>query len=136
VGVGTIASQFPYGRLIGLAPAGLGMLLAGLSLLGLEERRRWVGWAGVGANAFVLLLLVALPGWLGISTWTPAADPAAGPKPVTAVGRDGGLPSPADWVNAHRAVWQHDDVRVAVSSVGVGPLDPAGPPAAKRKDQR
>jgi hypothetical protein len=129
-GTGVVASQFPYGRYVAVPVAGLGLLLAALSLLGLE-RRRWVGLAGAGLNALALLLVVALPGWLGLSThWTPATNPDAGPKPVTAVGREDGQPVAADWVDARAAVWEQGDVRIAVTGVTVGPRDPA----ARRPD--
>jgi hypothetical protein len=129
-GTAIVASQFPYGRYVAVPIAGLGLLLAALSLLGLE-RRRWVGLAGAGLNALAILLVVALPGWLGLSArWVPDTNPDAGPKPVTAVGREDGLPVAADWVDAKTAVWQQGDVRVSVTGVTVGPRDPA----AKRPD--
>lgn len=134
VGVAVLASQFPYGRLVGTVLAAVGLLFALLSLLGLEKRP-WLGWAGVGLNLFALLLLVLLPGWLGISEWTPQGNPDAGPKPVTAVGRDGSLPKPAEWVDASQAVWEQGDVRVAVTSVTIGPAnpEPSAPQGKKRE---
>lgn len=134
VGVAVVASQFPYGRIAGTGLAVVGLLVAALSLLGLEKRP-WLGWAGVGLNLFALLLLVALPGWLGVSDWTPQGNPDAGPKPVTAVGRDGSLPTPAEWVDASRAVWEQGDVRVAVTSVVLGPANPDVPiPAGNKRE--
>jgi hypothetical protein len=55
---------------------------------------------------------------------------------VTAVGRDGSLPKPAEWVDASQAVWEQGDVRVAVTSVTVGPANPEGssPPGKKREN--
>lgn len=134
VGVAAVVSQFPYGRFVAAPLAAVGAVVAALSLFGLD-RLRWVGWAGAGLNAAVFLLVVALPSWLGLSGWTPAADPEAGPRPVTAVGRDGGLPRPADWVDAGRAVWEQGDVRVAVTAVTVGPLHPAAKDPARRKER-
>ena len=134
VGFAVLASQFPYGRIVGTALAVLGLLLAGVSLLGLEKRP-WLGWAGVGVNLFALLLLVVLPSWLGVTDWTPQDNPDAGPKPVTAVGRDGSLPRPAEWVDAGQAVWEQGDVRVAVTSVTVGPSNPdASVPPGKARE--
>ncbi|MFO0847974.1 MAG: hypothetical protein U0871_05345 [Gemmataceae bacterium] len=127
-GLAVVASQFPYGRLVAAGLAGVGAILAGLSLLGLDGWRR-VGWAGVGLNTLTLLLVLALPGWLGLTGWVPVPEPGDGPKPVTAVGRDDGLPRPADWVDAGAAVWEQGDVRVAVIGASVVPPDPT--PAAK-----
>lgn len=123
-GVAVVASQFPYGRFVAVGLAVVGLLLAGLSLLGLEVWRR-VGWAGVGLNAFALLLALALPTWLGLDGWVPVPEVDTGPKPVTAVGRDGGMPRPADWVDATAAVWEQGDVRVAVTVAALVPPDPA-----------
>ena len=141
VGVAVLASQLPYGRFVAAPLAAAGAVMGLLSVLGLEERP-WLGWAGAGANGFAFLLVVAWPGWLGLSTWTPAADPETRQKPVTAVGRDGTPPRPADWVDAMKAVWEHDDVRVALTAVTAGPdepaaVGPAAPPAARpRKKDR
>ena len=133
-GVAVAASQFPYGRIAAAALAGVGLGLAGLSLAGLEGRK-WVGWAGVGLNALALLLVLALPGWLGTPTWVPDRGPDSDEKPVTAVGRDGTPPRPAEWVNASQAAWQHDDVRVAVAAVTSAPVESAAKTKAKPKKQ-
>jgi len=134
VGIAVLASQFPYGRIVGTALAAIGLVVAGLSLLGLEKRP-WLGWTGIGLNLFALVLLIVLPSWLGVSEWVPLGNPDAGPKPVTAVGRDGSLPRPAEWVDASQAVWEQGDVRIAVTSVTVGPATPdaAAPPGKKRE---
>lgn len=134
VGVAVVATQLPYGRIAAAALAPIGAVLALLSLLGLEQRR-WLGWAGAGANGFVLLLVLALPDWLGDSGWTPRGDPNAGPKPVVALGRDGAAARPAEWVDASKAVWEQGDVRVAVTSVGLTPLDKGPRGANKAKEQ-
>ncbi len=133
-GVSMIASQFPYGRFVAGPLAVIGLLLGGLSLLGLEKRA-WLGGAAVGLNALALLLIVAFPSWLGITGWTPAGDPETAPKPVTAVGRDGSLPKTAEWVNASQAVWEQGDVRITVVSVTVGPLDGTSKNPDKRKER-
>lgn len=122
-GLAVVASQFPYGRLVAAGLAGTGALLAGLSLFGLDGWRR-VGWAGIGLNTLTLLLVLVLPGWLGLTGWVPVPEPGDGPKPVTAVGRDDGLPRPADWVDAGSAVWEQGDVRVAVIGASLVPPDP------------
>ncbi len=132
-GVAVLATQLPYGRFVAAPLAAAGLAVAGLTLFGLETRR-WLGWAGVGLNAAALTLVLLLPSWLGLSGWVPAADPEAGPKSVTAVGRDGSPPTAAAWVDAAQAVWEQGDVRVAVVAVEVAPLDPAAKtPEARRE---
>lgn len=118
-GTAVVTGHVPYGRFVAVGLAPLGLILAAVSLVGLD-RRRWLGWVGVGLNALLLLVLVWLPGWLGIGPWFPRSDPDAGPKPVTAVGRAGHLPVPATWVDASRAEWEQGDLRVAVTAVGIG----------------
>ena len=133
VGVAALATLAPYGRIAATGLASVGLLVGVLSLLGLEKRV-WVGWAAAGLNALILVLALAMPDWLGLTGWTPLDDPERAPKPVTAVGRDGSLPRPAEWVDAGTAVWQQGDVRVAVSSVNLGPVDPKAKDPARRKE--
>ncbi|QEL16010.1 hypothetical protein [Limnoglobus roseus] len=134
VGVSMIASQFPYGRFVAGPLAVIGLLIGGLSLLGLEKRT-WLGWAAVGLNTMALLLVAAFPSWLGLTGWTPASDPEKAPKPVTAVGRDGSLPKTAEWVDASQAVWEQGDVRITVMSVAVAAVDPMSKSPEKRKER-
>ena len=133
VGAAALATLVPYGRIAATALASVGLLVAGMSLLGLEKRV-WVGWAAAGLNALILAMVLALPDWLGLTGWTPLADPEQAPKPVTAVGRDGSLPRPADWVDASAAVWQQGDVRVAVTSVSLGPVNLKAKDPAQRRE--
>ncbi len=133
-GLAMLATQLPYGRFVAVPLAAVGVVVAGLTLFGLEAQR-WLGWAGVGLNAAALTLALFLPSWLGMSGWVPTADPESGPKPVTAVGRDGSLPITAAWVNAAQAVWEQGDVRVAVTGVEVAPLEPASKSAERRRER-
>ena len=133
-GLAMLATQLPYGRFVAVPLAAVGVVVAGSTLFGLEAQR-WLGWAGVGLNAAALTLALLLPSWLGMSGWVPTADPEAGPKPVTAVGRDGSLPKAAAWVNAAQAVWEQGDVRVAVTGVEIAPLEPAAKSPERRRER-
>ncbi len=135
-GASALATLIPYGRIVGVLLAATGLLLAGLCLLGLE-RRRWVGWAGVGGNAVIALLLVFLPTWVGVTTWRPAGDPNAVPKRAFAVDATGQVADSGDGVDAATAAWQHGDTRLAVRQVTVAP-DPTAklPPGKKDRKER
>jgi hypothetical protein len=127
-GFASLGSQLPYGKIPAAVVGLVGIGLAVVSLLGLE-RRRWLGWLGVALN------VVAIVFALGSASWSlSSADPSAAPKAPVAVGGDSDLPRPADWVEADRAVWQHDDVRVAVTSASLVP-DPAAKGAKRGKDR-
>jgi hypothetical protein len=132
VGLTVVAGQFPYGRFVAMGLAPVGLLFAAFSLFGLE-RRRPIAWAGVAANAVVGLLLLLAPGWLGAGDWLPPADPNEGQNRVLAVGKDGGVPLPAEWVDASAAAWQQADVRVDVTAVRVGTRDAKATSADQRK---
>ena len=133
-GLAMLATQVPYGRFVAVPLAAVGAAVAALTLFGLESQR-WLGRAGVGLNSAAFALALLLPSWLGLSGWVPLADPESGPKPVTAVGRDGSLPKTAAWVNASQAVWEQGDVRVAVVGVEVAALDPAAKSAEARRER-
>jgi len=124
-GSGILLTQIPYGRFIGVAFCLIGVVLAGLSLLGLEKRQ-WIGYGGVGLNLIGLLLVLALPDWLGGLTWFPPTDENAFPTTPMAVEKNSGKRQQTEWVDAEKAVWEHADVRVEVASVIVGP--PEGKP--------
>lgn len=133
-GLGVLATQFPYGRLIAAPLTLIGLALAVMGWLGLE-RYAWLGSIGAGLNGLTLFLAVLFPSWLGLSGWGPDADPEAGPKPAMAVGRDGGASRPAEWVDAAQAVWEQGDVRVAVNGVSIGAADPMAKTADKKKER-
>ena len=85
----------------------------------------WLGWTGVGLNAFVLVLLVALPGSLGLSRWWPES------APENATRTDGGPTD--DWVDAGEAAWELDGVRVALTFATIAPAPSAGTARGKPK---
>jgi hypothetical protein len=129
-GTSLLISQLPYGRVATLAVAGLGLLM-GLGSLLVAEQKRLVPLLAAGLNAVALLLVIALPSWLGLTTWWPTAPPDDS-KTVKAVGYDGSVPAPAEWVDISTAAWQRDDVRVAVSALTIGPVELTGPNGKKR----
>jgi hypothetical protein len=131
IGVAIVTAQFPYGRFLSLGVCLIGVLLAGFSLFGLE-RRRSLGWAGLGVHSVMLFLLTFAPGWLGAGDWLPAPEPVDQSTIVFSAGHDGGVPVPAEWVDASVASWQQNDLRVAVLGTRIAPLDPK----AKTPDQR
>jgi hypothetical protein len=131
IGVAIIAAPFPYGRFLSLGVCLFGLLLAGFSLFGLE-RRRGLGWAGVSVHSGMLFLLTFAPAWLGAGDWLPAPEPVDQSTIVFSAGHDGGVPVPAEWVDASSASWQQNDLRVAVLGTRIAPLDPK----AKTPDQR
>ena len=106
--------QFPYGRAVGVSLAVAGGLLGWLTLLSLD-RHRWRGWVGVGVNAVVLVLLLAVPGSLGLSGWKgrAAVEPAENLGDAT-----------PEWVDAGGAAWELDGVRVALTFATIR-ADPA-----------
>jgi hypothetical protein len=118
-GIAVLLGRLPYGRFATVGLAAVGTLVALVSLTGLDKRQ-WVAWTAVAANVVILILSLALPGWLGVGTWMPPVDPDAGEKPVTAVGRDGSLPVPTDCVDASRAAWEQGDLRVSFTSIQFG----------------
>jgi hypothetical protein len=130
-GVALVLSQGPFGRLgcTCLAAAGLGFGGAGCLV---PPRRPVLPAAASALNVGVLGLAVLLPGWLGVGAWWPAA-PADDSRAVKAVGIDGATATQAEWVDASKAAWQRDGVRVSISSASVGPVDLVGP--NKKRDR-
>jgi len=122
-GAGILLTQIPYGRFGGLGLCVVGLILAALSLLGLEKKQ-WLGYAGLGLNAVGILLIVALPDWLGGPSWMPPHDDSLDNNAPMAVGRNGGARQPADWVDAGSAVWEHRDVRIEIITVIVALSEP------------
>lgn len=128
IALGLIASQVPYGRTGTVATAVLGLLFG---LIG------WVAVGGLrlpavatGLNAVLLLVVVAVPSWLGLESWWP---PKIGedPKQIRVFDLNGlGIPD-GEWISADRS-WQFDDVRVQVTGVSAGPVELTGPDGKKR----
>lgn len=129
-GIGFGASQLPYGR---FATVGLGAigLFFGVSALLMASRRMLPAFA-TALNGLVLLLGLLLPEWLGITSWRPIRLPDETKTP-RAVNVKDGLAAPADWVDVTKAAWEREDVRVAVTSFTVYPVEIIGP---KNKQQR
>ncbi|MFO0935834.1 MAG: hypothetical protein U0798_04865 [Gemmataceae bacterium] len=132
VGLAVILGQVPYGRFAAVALTPLAGIASLFSLYGLEKRK-WLAWSGMGANGLVFLLMLFAPTWLGVTTWMPPPDPTVNLDGVYAVGKDGSLPVPADWVDASVANWQQVDCRMDITAVRIGPLDPTAKTAEKRK---
>lgn len=129
-GVGVVAGQLPYGRIIMAVLAVVGLGLGGLSLLGLETRR-WLGRAGAGLNGVTLLVVAFAPGVFGLSDWWPPA-PTTGIGPPLAVVKGGETVPAPEWLDAGRASWQHGDVRLSVFSAVIGPVELVDPGGRKR----
>jgi hypothetical protein len=123
-GIGLILTEIPYGRFGTVAAAGLGLLL-GLVCLGLAERSRVVAVTAAVLNAAVLLVVIALPTWLGLEPWRRPALPDDS-KVVKAVELGDTGSHPADWVDISTASWQLDDVRISVPSVRFEPVELTG----------
>lgn len=132
VGLAIGMGQIPYGRFVAMGVAPVGLLFAAFSLFGLEKRRP-LAWAGVAANGVVGMLMLLAPGWLGAGEWLPPVDPNEGQNRVLAVGKDGGVPLPAEWVDANSAAWQQADVRVDIISARLAVRDPKATSADQRK---
>jgi hypothetical protein len=94
----------------------LGSIVVAFGALGLEKRA-WLGWVGAILNGFLLLILIAFPGTLGIDGWWPDL----GPNPRTA-GGDGN--PKGEWIDAGDAAWQQGGVRVGVTFATIG-VDPS-----------
>src|SRR5262245_14639421 len=63
VGVAVVASQLPYGRIIGAAIA-LAGVIGGLASLGAEGRSKLAAGLAIALNGLVLVVVVLLPSWL------------------------------------------------------------------------
>ena len=118
-GPAIVATQFPYGRIVAAVLLTFGLIFTAVGLLGLTAKQ-WTGWLGLGANAVGLVLVVLLPGWLGISTWMPQKFETTEFKQPMAVTRDGPA-RPVSWVEAGSAVWEMGDARVSVAAAAVEP---------------
>jgi hypothetical protein len=127
VAAGLIASQFPYGRFVTVGAAVLGLVfgLVGCFTSGTLKLPA----LGTGLNALLLVVVVLLPGWLGIDSWRP---PKIGddPKVVRQFGPDGLAPTAPDWIDGDRA-WQFDDVRVQITAVNPWQVELTAPSGKK-----
>jgi hypothetical protein len=130
-GLSLLVSQLPYGRIGTAGLAGLGLLL-GLGSLLFAERRRAVPALGTLVNAGVLLVALALPGWLGQTSWLPPQALDDSRTVVKAVRHDHSSALPAEWVDASQASWQLDDVRVSVRGAVIAPVELTGTNTKRR----
>ncbi len=116
----------PYGRLISLLPSLAGMALALFGLIVADKRRLWPAVA-VGTNLLILVLVAAVPSWLGLGSWVPQRnDLGDGPRLVPFDGKPA-YQIDDTWVDAGRGGWQRDDVRVTIASSWVGKVALIGP---------
>ena len=129
-GLGLLASQFAYGRVIGLGITGVGLLM-GLGCLATAGRAQFFGGVAVLLNLGATALLLFAPAWLGLEPWPANAD-GGGPKTVLAVGHNGASMTPADWVDPATASWVYGDVQVTLRSATIGPVELTGPNGVKK----
>jgi hypothetical protein len=135
IGPTVLISQVPYGRIVALIMAVIGLLL-GLASLGAEGRAKLTGSVAAALHSLIIVVLLLLPSWLNLGPWlTPRfeSDEPTGPQ---AVGHGTQTAAPADWVDASTASWRYRDASVTVRSATVGPVDLVGPKAAKRTSKQ
>ena len=127
VAAGLIASQFQYGRFVTVGAAALGLVFGIVGCFSSGTLKLPV--LGTALNALLLLVVVLLPGWLGIDSWRP---PKIGddPKVVRQFGPDGLAPTAPDWIDGDRA-WQFDDARVQVTTVNPWQVELTAPNGKK-----
>ena len=123
-GIGLIATQFPYGRFVALGCASFGLLFGGIAWL-LADRKRTATHVAPAVSGFVILLVVALPSWLGFSSWK-SLDLPDDTKMVKALSSDGSTPIPVEWVDIQKASWLYDDIQVSAPLVAINTLEVTG----------
>ena len=123
-GIGLIATQFPYGRFVALGCAGFGLLFGSIAWL-LADRKRTATHVAPAVSGFVILLVVALPSWLGFSSWK-TLDLPDDTKTVKALSSDGSTPIPVEWVDIQKASWLYDDIQVSAPLVAINALEVTG----------
>lgn len=111
VGVVLLLSQLPYGRPVAVVIAFLGSIVITLGAIELKKRA-WLGWGGLILNAFLLLILIAYPGALGMTGWWPGFGSNA--EATESNGTKG------EWIDAGDAAWQQGGVRVGVTFATIG----------------
>lgn len=129
-GISLLLTQAPLGRLTAAVGSLLGLSL-GLLALSLAKRNTLPSRLASGLNLFILLVLVLMPHWLGLSNWLPASGPQNA-KRVTALGYNDGVPKEAEWVDVSSSAWQLDDIRVTVRHIYDGPVELTGPNKKKQ----
>ncbi|MDB5306977.1 MAG: hypothetical protein JWO38_1179 [Gemmataceae bacterium] len=130
-GLAMLATLFPYGRLIALGLAGVG-LLTGLVCLAAEGRAQLVGAAAAVLHLVAAGVLLLAPSWLGLDPWR-SSVPNDGPKGPHSVAHGTSEIGPTDRIDGDKAAWASGDVRVSVRSGGVNPIELTAPNGAKRQ---
>jgi hypothetical protein len=130
-GLALAVSQLSLGSVGVLVLAGVGLLLAFVSWL-LDDRRRRVAQLGAGLNTAILLVVLIAPEWIGLPG-AALARTRDDPNVVKSVDHDGDASPTTDWIDASKAAWQLGDVRVSVSKASVGFLDLNGPKGQKKR---
>ena len=123
-GIGLIATQFPYGRFVALGCAGFGLLFGSIAWL-LADRKRTATHVAPAVSGFVIFLVIALPSWLGFSSWK-SLDLPDDSKTVKALSSDGSTPIPVEWVDIQKASWLYDDIQVSAPLVAIHTLEVTG----------
>jgi hypothetical protein len=124
-GIALVVSQVPFGRIGSTGLAALGLVVGLVGCL-VALRQALLPASASVLNIAVLVVAVALPDWLGLGGWWPA-PPVDDSRTVKAVSIEDGNAAPVEWVDASKAAWQCDGVRVSISSASVGPVDLVGP---------
>ncbi len=131
VGPTMLLSQVPYGRIVALVLALIGLLL-GVASLSAERRAKLAGGLAAALNVGILLVVLVLPSWLNLGPWLPTRFVLEQPIGPQAIGNGTNTSAPAGWVDASTASWRYRDVIVTVRSAVVGPLELVGAKGAKR----
>lgn len=127
---GVVAWMIPdYGRLVWLGLAVVSAGVGGWSLLAADRTKRFA-WIALGAAGGSLLLCLLLPWMLG-EGWWPARGYNA--DEAVAVGANGEQTDGRKPIDATKAVWFKDGVRVAVVSVQRGTEDVTTPAPKGKK---
>ncbi len=127
---GLVAWVIPdFGRLVWLGLAVVAAGIAGWSLLA-ADRRKLFAWIALGAAGGSLLLCLLLP-WLLGEGWWPARGYNA--DEAVAVGANGEQTDGRRPIDATKAVWFKDGVKVGVVSVQRGTVDVTTKPAGAKK---
>lgn len=111
---GLVAWMIPdFGRLVWLVLAVVAAVVGGLSLLA-ADRKKLFAWIGLGTAGGSLLVCLALPSLLGEGWW-----PTRGynPDEAVAIGDDGEQRDGRKEIDATKADWFKDGVRVRVVEV-------------------
>lgn len=134
VGPTVLASNLPYGRVIALLLAGLG-LLAGLVCLIGRGKARLVAAAAVSLHGVLLVAILFRPSLLGLDPWRGTGPP---PKPTEVRSVPHGKVESqvaGDAVDGASASWVLGDVGVNVRRGYVGPVELVDIKGAKRKSR-